>query len=121
MASEVGGGIDRRTANSGRVPGRGDFRASAERLAVELRPAIHDDDRPTIARVAHTIKSSAGTVGFADLSVLADRVEAGARARTEHDPKLVARFADLLDRTIRMTAEVAGSIADGSGGGLPPR
>jgi hypothetical protein len=48
-------------------------------------------------------------------------VEAGARARTEHDPKLVARFADLLDRTIRMTAEVAGSIADGSGGGLPPR
>ena len=94
----------------------GDFRASAERLAAELAPAIDGDDRPTIARVAHTIKSSAGTVGFTDLSALADRVEAGARERTGHDPEEVRRFASLLDETIREASAVARATASGNGG-----
>lgn len=96
----------------------GDFRTSAERLAAELVPAVERDDRPTIARVAHTVKSSAGTIGFVELSRMAEKVEEGARERAEYDVGLVRRFAGLLDQAIGAAIALTANTA--VGGSIKP-
>ena len=45
--------------------------------------AVNYQDRLTVKREAHAIKSSAGTFGFAELSGLARELEGGAEAMSE--------------------------------------
>ena len=45
-----------------------------------LRAALRDDDRETLADLAHTLKGTAGSYGFGRLTEIAGQVESGLRA-----------------------------------------
>jgi HPt (histidine-containing phosphotransfer) domain-containing protein len=61
-------------------------------------------DRSTIKREAHSIKSSAATFGFAELSVLAREIEARAEAV---GPAELYEFVETLGRIFERTSKLA--------------
>jgi len=58
------------------------FLASADELVTAMRAALAASENDAVFRAAHTLKSSASNAGVADLSRLARRLEADARAGT---------------------------------------
>jgi HPt (histidine-containing phosphotransfer) domain-containing protein len=58
------------------------FLSSADDLVAAMRSALEAGDAEKLYRCAHTLKSSAANAGAADLSRLARRLEADARAGT---------------------------------------
>ncbi len=63
-------------------------------------------DRSTIKREAHSIKSSAATLGFAQLAALAREIEARSEAVIASElSELVAALARLLERASKLAQE----------------
>jgi HPt (histidine-containing phosphotransfer) domain-containing protein len=61
-------------------------------------------DRSTIKREAHSIKSSAATLGFAELSALAREIEARSEAV---GPSELFEFVETLARVFEQTSQLA--------------
>lgn len=66
--------------------------------------AVAMGDRSTIKREAHSIKSSAATFGFAELSALARMLEAGSEAMSVAE---LQRFVEALGRAFEKVSQLA--------------
>ena len=81
------------------------FQTSAARLRPQADAARLSGDRDVLRRVAHTLKSSAGSIGALRLSGLCAEIESGIRQRA--DAELGPQFDALgvaLDETLQAIA-----------------
>lgn len=74
------------------------FLRSADDLVAEARAALVAKDARVVLRVAHTLRSSAATLGAARLSALARASEARLREGGALDPREVEAIAEELTR-----------------------
>lgn len=91
------------------------FLADGARKMGIMASAIQD--RSTIKREAHSIKSSAATFGFAELSALARELEAGVEGMAA--PQL-HEFVEAIRRTFERTVEFARANLLNAGIGRAP-
>ena len=63
-----------------------------------IEQLLSTDDRESLCRAAHQLKSSAGSYGFGDLSLYAGRVEALCRTRHTSEESLLDAVEELLEQ-----------------------
>ncbi|QDU58111.1 Hpt domain-containing protein [Aeoliella mucimassa] len=73
------------------------------RLSV-IEQLVSANDRESLCRAAHQLKSSAGSYGFGDLCLYAGRVEALCRSSQTSQELLLEAVDELLDQAHRVAA-----------------
>ncbi len=74
------------------------------RLSV-IEQLLSTDDRESLCRAAHQLKSSAGSYGFGDLCLYAGRVEALCRTNQTAEESLLNAVEELLEQASQIRTE----------------
>ena len=80
------------------------FESTHATVSVELRNAAETGDTASVARLAHSLKGSAGNIMDHELTALAKEAEQAARENRADCMALAANLADALDQTLALIA-----------------
>jgi len=80
------------------------FESTQATVSVELRQAAESGDAASVARLAHSLKSSAGNIMDHELMALARDTEQAAREGRADCMPLAVDLSDALDQTLALIA-----------------
>ena len=80
------------------------FESTHATVSAELRNAAEAGDTATVARLAHSLKSSAGDIMDHELTALAKEAEQAARDNRADCMALAVNLADALEQTLVLIA-----------------
>lgn len=80
------------------------FESTQAPVSAELRKAAETGDTASVARLAHSLKSSAGNIMDHELMALALKAEQAAREGRADSMTLAVDLADALDETLALIA-----------------